>query len=352
MSRQHPAPRTRRSTASGALPTVPTSSAPVEPGTQHSALGTRVRAYAKINVVLEILGRRTDGYHEICTILQAVGLYDELLCEPAPELTLEAPPLPDDAPNLVMRAAEALQNATGCQAGAAMTLHKGIPVAAGLGGGSADAAAALVALSTLWKLYLEPAELVRVAATLGSDVPFFLVGGAALATGRGELLEPLPDPLPRWLVVLVPEAVLPEKTRQIYNMLDPKWYTQGGFVLTLAQRLRTDPAASWRPLGNGLEPTAMEAFPELRAARNALVETSEVAWREFPTPAGEDAEPDWNLSGAGPALFTYFGDRRGAERCRELLAARGYRAHVAPTLARRACEETIGLAPLLAAARP
>ncbi len=127
-------------------------------------------------------------------------------------------------------------------------------------------------------------------------------------------------------------------------MLDPKWYTPGGFVLTLAQRLRGDPAASWRPLGNGLEPTAMQAFPELRAARNALVEASEAAWQEFPTPAGEDAEPDWNLSGAGPALFTYFGDRRGAERCQALLTERGYRAYVAPTLTRRASLEGLGLA--------
>src|SRR4051812_14756474 len=89
------------------------------------AAPVRVRAYAKVNVVLEVLGRRPDGYHEICTIMQAIGLYDELVCEPAPELTLEAPPVADDAPNLVMRAAAALQEATGCQAGAAITLHKG-----------------------------------------------------------------------------------------------------------------------------------------------------------------------------------------------------------------------------------
>src|SRR3712207_5063740 len=119
---------------------------------------TRVRAFAKINVVLEVLGRRVDGYHEVRTILQAIGLYDELVCAPAADLTLEAPPLPDEAPNLVLRAAEALQEATGCQAGAALSLRKTIPVASGLGGGSADAAAALVALNQLWKLYLEPAE--------------------------------------------------------------------------------------------------------------------------------------------------------------------------------------------------
>jgi len=315
----------------------------------HPGHAVQVRAYAKVNIVLEVLGRRPDGYHEICSILQAIGLYDELICEPAPDLSLDAPPLADAAPNLVMRAASALQEATGCQAGAALTLRKGIPVASGLGGGSADAAAALVALNALWKLYLEPAELARIAPALGSDVPFFLLGGTALARGRGEQLEALPDPVPRWLVILVPESVLPEKTRQIYGMLDPRWYTAGGFVLTLAQRLRTNPATSWRPLGNGLEPTAMEAFPDLRAARNALVETSEQAWREFPAPAGEDAEPDWNLSGAGPALFTYFGDQQGAERCRALLAERGYRAYVAPTLSRLACQEAIGLAPRVAA---
>ena len=307
-----------------------------------------VRACAKINVVLEVLRKRADGYHEIATVLQSISLADELECEPAADLTLEAPPLPDEAPNLVLRAAEALQEATGCQAGAALTLRKAIPLSAGLGGGSADAAAALVALNDLWKLYLEPAELARIAALLGSDVPFFLLGGTALATGRGERLDPLPDPLPRWLVLLIPEVLVRDKTRTVYRMLEPKWYTSGGFALNLAQRLRTDPAATWRPLGNGLEPTAMQVFPGLRAARDALTEATEVAWREFPTPAGEDAEPDWNLSGAGPTLFSYFGERRAAERCRELLAERGYEGIVASTVGRHACQEAIGLASPLA----
>ena len=303
----------------------------------------RIRAAAKINILLEVLGKRSDGYHEVRSILQTIGLFDTLECAPAPDLTLAAPALPDDAPNLVLRAAQALQEATGCRAGAALTLHKGIPVAAGLGGGSADAAAALVALNALWKLYLDVDELARVAAGLGTDVPFFLLGGTALASGRGDQVEPLPDPLPRWLVILVPAEPLPDKTRQIYSQLDPKWYTPGGFVATLAQRLRANPAASWRPLGNGLEPTAMEAFPALRAARNALVEATEQAWREYPLPIGEDDAPDWNLSGAGPALFTYFGDVRAAERCRELLVARGYRAWVAPTLSRAEFARGMGL---------
>ena len=255
--------------------------APQTPGAR-----LRVRAYAKINLVLEVVGKRADGYHEVLTILQAVGLYDELTCEPAADLTLEAPALPDDAPNLVLRAAEALQEATGCQAGAALTLRKHIPTASGLGGGSADAAATLTVLNRLWNLYLERVELERIAAQLGSDVPFYFTGGTALARGRGERVEPLPDARPRWLVILVPDVVLPDKTRQIYATLDPKWYTPGGFVLTLAQRLRTDPAASWRPLGNGLEPTAMQVFPGPTAARDSLVRATEQAWREFPRPRG------------------------------------------------------------------
>ncbi len=301
------------------------------------------RVYGKINIVLEVLRKRPDGYHEIATVLQSISLADELECAPAADLTLDAPALPDNAPNLVLRAAEALQDATGCQAGAALTLRKGIPVSAGLGGGSADAAAALVALNHAWKLYLEPAELARIAASLGSDVPFFLLGGTALATGRGEQLDALPDPLPRWLVLLIPDVLVRDKTRTIYHMLEPKWYTSGGFALNLAQRLRTDPAATWRPLGNGLEPTAMQAFPGLRAARDALTEATEIVWREHPTPVGEDTEPDWNLSGAGPTLFTYFGERSAAERCRELLAERGYAGLVVSTVGRRACQEAIGL---------
>ena len=307
----------------------------------------RVRVAAKINILLEVLCKRPDGYHELRSILQTVGLYDTLECAPAPELTLDAPALLDDGPNLVLRAAEALQEATGCQAGAAITLRKEIPVAAGLGGGSADAAAALVALNAVWKLYLERSELERVAARLGSDVPFFLVGGTALASGRGEQLQPLPDPLPRWLVIVLPEGTFADKTRAVYGALDPRWYTTGGHVTTLAHRLRNNAASTWRPLGNGLEPTAMAAFPSLRAARNALVTATRQAWEEYPAPAGEDDEPDWNLSGAGPALFTYFGDQRAAERCRQLLVDQGYAAWAAPTVARAEFERELGLAALV-----
>ena len=161
----------------------------------------------------------------------------------------------------------------------------------------------------------------RIAAGLGADVPFFLVGGTALATGRGERLDPLPDPLPRWLVLVIPDDLVRDKTRTIYRMLEPKWHTGGGFALNLAQRLRTDPVATWRPLGNGLEPTAVQAFPGLRAARDALTRATETAWQEFPTAAGEDAKPELEPFRRGPGRVQLL--RRAVRRRALPRAARG-----------------------------
>ena len=161
-----------------------------------------IHCYAKINLTLEILGKRADGYHEVRTVMQTVGLADRLEVSAAADLsfTCSDPALatPD---NLVYRAARLLQADYGARAGAALRLEKRIPVAAGMGGGSSDAAATIVALNRLWNLQLSPTEQRRLAAALGSDVPFFLTGGTALATGRGERITPLP-PLPQYWIAL------------------------------------------------------------------------------------------------------------------------------------------------------
>lgn len=165
------------------------------------------RAYAKINLYLDVLDRRPDGFTNIETVFQSIELWDELHVTPADAgtaFTCSDPALADPAGNLVPRAAALLRGRTGTARGAALHLEKGIPVAAGLAGGSADAAAALVALNDLWELALPPAELAELAAELGSDVPFCLTGGTAAATGRGEVLEPLPAVAPQWLVLLHP----------------------------------------------------------------------------------------------------------------------------------------------------
>ncbi len=152
-----------------------------------------LKAYAKINLTLEVLGRREDGYHDIVSILQTIDLHDTLTLEPAQDMALECDQSELEGPdNLVLKAAALLREATGCHQGARLKLQKGIPLAAGLGGGSSDAAAALLGLSRLWGLGLSAEKLMPLAAKLGSDVPFFLYGGTAMAQGRGEIVRPLP----------------------------------------------------------------------------------------------------------------------------------------------------------------
>ena len=161
-----------------------------------AACNLRIPAFAKINLSLEVIGRRDDGYHDVATILQTIDLADELALEPANTLsvTCDDPGLAGES-NIVWRAATNLASRAGILPRARIHITKRIPVAAGLGGGSADAAAALLGLNRMWELNLATPELHQVAATLGSDVPFLLTGGTALATGRGDVLHPLP-PLP------------------------------------------------------------------------------------------------------------------------------------------------------------
>jgi 4-diphosphocytidyl-2-C-methyl-D-erythritol kinase len=172
-----------------------------------------VRAHAKINLHLGILGRRPDGYHEVETVLQTHALHDTLTCDEYDgpfSLSCDRPGVPVDAANLVWRAAALLAEVTGrgTMADARIRIEKRIPMQAGLGGGSADAAAALLALTRLWQLEVAPRTLHAIAARLGADVPFFLEGGTALGTGRGDELRPLPDfPVSSVLVVMPPCGV-------------------------------------------------------------------------------------------------------------------------------------------------
>jgi 4-diphosphocytidyl-2C-methyl-D-erythritol kinase len=201
----------------------------------------RIKAPAKINIALEVLGKRPDGYHEIVTVLQTMALYDELILEPYPSLQVEGDLTgPED---LVIQAALDLQS-WAPQRGARIRLEKRIPVGAGLGRGSSCAAATLLGLARLWDLKRAEEEegLHRLAERLGSDVPFFLQalqgrGGTALAWGRGEQIKPLPSPPTQWLVLLFLPLHLERKTATLYGLLRPQHYTSGEKTLQLAQSL-------------------------------------------------------------------------------------------------------------------
>jgi 4-diphosphocytidyl-2-C-methyl-D-erythritol kinase len=183
-----------------------------------------VRAFAKINLSLRVKAKRADGFHEVQTILQAIDLSDRLICERKRgpfQIACSTPGVPVDRTNLVWRAAERLWDAAGCDGeprDTVITLEKNIPIQAGLGGGSSDAASALLALRRLWKLKVADEELFAMAARLGSDVPYFFVGGTSLGLGRGDEVYPLAELARWWVVLILPPFGIP--TTQAYEWLD------------------------------------------------------------------------------------------------------------------------------------
>lgn len=226
---------------------------------------------AKVNLTLEVLGKRADGYHEIATVMQAVGLSDRLVLEEADdvELRVSAPDVPADDGNLVVRAARALRAAAGTSRGARLALDKRIPVAAGLGGGSADAAATLVGLNRLWRLGWPLGRLAEVAVTLGMDVPFFLRGGAALGTGRGEVLTPLATGSLA-LVLVQPRSAA--STAAIYAGVTPALYSDGERARRMVDALRTRrPSRVAEGLYNALERVAAPRFAVVGRMEAALL---------------------------------------------------------------------------------
>jgi 4-diphosphocytidyl-2-C-methyl-D-erythritol kinase len=283
-----------------------------------------VRAHAKINWTLEVLGKRADGYHEVRTVMQTIALADTIRLEPARELTLalsgEAGALPAGGreSNLALRAAELLRERTGAETGARISLAKRIPVAAGLGGGSSDAAAVLRGLCVLWDLAITDDELGSIAAKLGSDAPFFLRGGTALASGRGGVIETLPDVPPQHLALAWPPRTDPrDKTARMYAALRPKHYTDGARTERLAARIRAGDPAADDDIYNVFE----AALPAVDSQAAQLMEKA--ARFGFGQP---------HLCGSGPAFFLPASDRPDLDKLTEALGALGLAVCVTQTV--------------------
>lgn len=266
------------------------------------------KAYAKLTLSLEVLGERRDGYHEIKGVFQSLSLHDDLTFQPAPDLRLvvDTPALAGPG-NLVLMAAHKLNEARGNYRGATITLMKGIPAGAGLGGGSSDAAAALKGLDRLWGLEMPPEELVQTAASVGSDVPFCLTGGTALVGGRGEKLTPLPTP-DCFAVLVAPPFSLEEKTRRMYSSLRPSQFTSGQRVDSLVAALRQGAFPDNDLLFNAFEPVACRLFPGLEEYKRFFLE------------AGASGV---HLAGSGPVLFTLERDVARATEVAERLRQEG-----------------------------
>lgn len=260
----------------------------------------RARAPAKVNLYLEVLGKRADGYHEIETLMVAVNLYDtlEFKEEVSGQILLDCnrSDLSSGPDNLVRRAADLLRERAGCSRGAAIRLSKRIPMAAGLAGGSSDAAATLVALNELWDLQLDPARLAELAGELGSDVAFFLSGSAAWCTGRGEQVTPVGLGRRLRFVLVCPAVGL--STAAVYQAVTPPETPQSGSALRRAVEAG-DIEEIGRRLHNRLQPVAERLCPEVAALCNRLEEL---------TPAGQ------LMSGSGTSLFALCRDQHEAMR--------------------------------------
>lgn len=258
----------------------------------------RFRTHAKVNLFLRVLGLRGDGYHEVETILQVIDLADEFVITPSsePDLSLDirfAPgrigELPPQQENLIMRAAEILTERLATPSGVRIEVVKGIPVAAGLGGGSGNAAGALVVLSEMWGLDIERAEILKLAAKVGSDVPYCIDGGTALATERGEKITPLPSPVTEMWFVLG-GMNYPLATGDVYaawDRLDAD--AEGPHSASLAMAIGAgDLQEIASLLHNDLEPAAFSLRPELEARKEEM---------------GRAGALGAAMTGSGPTMF-------------------------------------------------
>lgn len=292
--------------------------------------GVRARAFAKINLTLRVAGSpRPDGRHELRTVFQSIALHDTLTCRRTDGpfgLECDDPACAAGTANLVWQAAErvwAESGRRGAMRGAALRLVKRIPVQAGLGGGSSDAAAALRALAALWRVRIVPDRLRAIAAALGADVPYFLDGGTALGLERGDLLFALPDLPSRWVVLLVPPFGV--STTEAFAWWDerargPAPTPAGREPALEPERRRRRPLVGRLPaseLVNDLQAPVAARHPEI--AR--LVRALEQAGAEIAA-----------MSGSGSAVFGLFGNRAAAERAARRAAGGGDRALVTRTI--------------------
>ena len=280
-----------------------------------------VKAFAKINLDLRVLGTRPDGFHELRTVFQALALHDTVTCirrEGPFAIECDAAGVPLDASNLIWKAAEALWRSlrrSGPVRDVVVRLDKRIPVQAGLGGGSADAAATLMALAHLWRVPVRPAQLTDVAAALGADIPFFLAGGTALGLGRGDEIYPLAD-LPRhWVVLLVPGFGVSSKDAYGWYDAEPE--------LARAPREPQHVPGPWPS-------RAAQMINDLEApiARHHLeIDQMKAALRR----AGALAAA---MSGSGSTVFGLFQKRRDATQAVDRLSGSGWRVILTESLGR------------------
>lgn len=278
-----------------------------------------IRAPAKLNLTLEVLEKRPDGFHEMRSVLQAIDLYDTLHFESGRGVSFQCDMEGWSAEeSLVSKAASLMQEVAGDSQGAVITIEKRIPLMSGLGGDSSDTVAVLRGLNKLWGLGLPKEKLLELAAQLGSDVFFFLHGGTALVEGRGEKVTPLPSLPKMWVVIIVPDVpVKAGKTARMYAGLKDSYYTDGNITEKLVTVLKEGKGFRLSMLFNVFENIAFDDFNIRRVYVEHLIKLG---------------APHVHLAGSGPALFTMFDDKPAAEDLYKSCKNQGMHAYLAATI--------------------
>jgi len=232
-------------------------------------------SFAKINLHLRLLGRREDGYHDIFTVFQTVSLHDSLSFEHHDkgfELTCNEPNVPVDDSNLIIRAAKALASKFGVSGGASIFLEKKIPMGGGLGGGSSNAATTLLGLAKLWEISVDANDLHEIATDIGSDVSFFMYGGTALGTGRGNVIEPMGEFGAPWVLIVMPDISV--STAKAYAALNFQNLTNedANRILRVCRTEAESRDFLHSALKNDFEPTVFAAHPEVGRVKQTLID--------------------------------------------------------------------------------
>jgi 4-diphosphocytidyl-2-C-methyl-D-erythritol kinase len=274
---------------------------------------------AKINLTLEVLGKRPDGYHEIRSVMQTISLSDTLSFKASERFEIASDnPEWEGSKSLVSQAANLLKEKTGFAQGASIFVQKRIPWFSGLGGDSSNAAATLIGLNKLWGVDLNREELLSMGRELGSDVGFFFYGGTALATGRGEIITPLPPILHRWIVLLIPEVSrMTGKTRLAYQSIKPSHYTDGQLSNKLVTSLNLGENIDESLMFNVFVNAVFPLQPGLEMARRHLLKMG---------------ASNVHLAGSGIALFSILDDYDRAKNLFSKLEKQGSTCYLAETI--------------------
>jgi len=290
-----------------------------------------VASLAKINFGLEVKGLRSDGYHELSTLFQTISLGDRLVFRADREgkvsLAGDMEEIAWDESNLIYQAALALKKTAGVKQGVAIEVKKIIPPGRGLGGGSSNAAVTLMVLNRLWGLNLPTRQLIHLGAFLGADVAFFFYGGLCSGVGRGEKLEPLPDLLSGWLVIVIPDFAL--STREVFQQFDalPPSLTSGDKESKIIQFLKREDRSLLRQFKNDLELAAFKIYPRLAEIKQEMARSG----------AGLSM-----MTGSGSAIYGFFDDQPQAEKAAERMKARyRYKVILAETVGRERYEKML-----------